>query len=443
MNRSRAPLILLVIVCLVLATLARGLHNRVIRTGASTSAGTTAESLGSLDSYTLGLLLGGLRGPLVMTLWVSSENAKNDRQLDDVDTKINLIGLLQPEFDTVHLFQIWNKAYNLSVQMINKPSKYSVILSGIDYGIAIREARPENINLESQIGSIFFDKLGNPPDAEEKKYYRTRLREDSLQPSPMRIITLDVARKQQFIDAARAAGLDDSRYTLRTEGKGLKTSCLLRRDIADRVLRQLVALDVPHEIRDLPAPEPQVRRAGERRSNFDTLLDENFRLLPHWAVRDRGADDAQWVESDRKHDLSYLVRFEPYPYGVSPFAVGSTSGPSPCRPAKNSATLKWPSASPARDRRWPCTTGPRKNSTGRAASKRRCSEWSSKTARKPKTSSSSPPASPPSRSPRRVEHRARPCWASTRPAPPPHPRPAALQTLRWPRRFTATSAASN
>ena len=51
--------------------------------------------------------------------WVKGAevHAKNERDLEGFDTKLEWIRLLQPEFDPVHLFQIWNKAYNISVQM--------------------------------------------------------------------------------------------------------------------------------------------------------------------------------------------------------------------------------------------------------------------------------------------------------------------------------------
>ena len=73
--------------------------------------------LSAMPAYATALLLGGLRGPLVMMLWTSSENQKQERKLEDFDTKIEWIRLLQPEFDTVHLFQMWNKAYNISVHV--------------------------------------------------------------------------------------------------------------------------------------------------------------------------------------------------------------------------------------------------------------------------------------------------------------------------------------
>ena len=64
-----------------------------------------------------GRVTANLRGPLVMILWPSAEEQKTEKDLEDFDTKIELIRLLQAEFDTVHLFQIWSKAYNVSAQL--------------------------------------------------------------------------------------------------------------------------------------------------------------------------------------------------------------------------------------------------------------------------------------------------------------------------------------
>ena len=63
-----------------------------------------------------------------MYLWSTSETQKIDRDLADFDTKVEWIRLLQPEFDTVHLFQIWNKAYNISVLMASPADKYTTIM---------------------------------------------------------------------------------------------------------------------------------------------------------------------------------------------------------------------------------------------------------------------------------------------------------------------------
>ena len=121
-------------------------------------------------------MLGGLRGPLVMMLWTSSETQKQDKNLEDFDTKVELIRLLQPEFDSVLLFQIWNKAYNISVQMSSLPNKYATILEALDYGRSVEAERPDSINILASMGEIYFNKLGQ---SNERQYYLQRIREDT------------------------------------------------------------------------------------------------------------------------------------------------------------------------------------------------------------------------------------------------------------------------
>ena len=274
----------------------------------------TRQDFSQFNSYTLGLLLGGLRGPLVMTLWSTSEAQKSDRNLDDINTKIELIRLLQPEFDSVHLFQIWNKAYNLSVQMANLPDKYAMILDAIDYAKKARDERPENINIESAIGGIYFDKLGT---SSEKQYYRERLREETMAPQGQVKITFPPARRDAFVAAALAAGADARRYTIRPESGGL-LSARLRADYAKRVLAQFGGPDVTTET--FPPRHAGVSRATMRNA-ADVLLDAEGRILPEYASRTRPADVADTDWRPRDGELAYLTRFEPYPYGVSPFAL--------------------------------------------------------------------------------------------------------------------------
>ena len=111
-RRSRLPIAAALAGSLIASAGARELagwdRGRTIPTRGS--AATDSTSLSGMNSFALGLLLGGLRGPLVMFLWTDSENNKTNRDLDGVNTEIEWIRLLQPEFDSVHLFQIWNKA---------------------------------------------------------------------------------------------------------------------------------------------------------------------------------------------------------------------------------------------------------------------------------------------------------------------------------------------
>src|SRR5690606_18919103 len=96
---------------------------------------------------------------------------------EDFDTLVEWIRMLQPEFDSVHIFQIWNKAYNISVQMASLPNKYITILDALDYAYRTDAERPHNINILSALAQVYFEKLGN---SAEKAYYRDRIRKESM-----------------------------------------------------------------------------------------------------------------------------------------------------------------------------------------------------------------------------------------------------------------------
>lgn len=186
MKRGRALVIAMLIASLLLTGLVQSFtaaqRRKLLRSG----VGGSGPSLATMDSYALALLLGGLRGPLVMFLWMQSENQKSAKNLEGVETQIEWIRLLQPEFDTVHLFQIWNKAYNLSVQMASLSNKYTTILDAIEYARNVEKQRPDNINILMAIANILHDKFAN---SHEKHYYAPRVRQDTgyRPPQPGRI----------------------------------------------------------------------------------------------------------------------------------------------------------------------------------------------------------------------------------------------------------------
>lgn len=249
---TRRPIVVVMVVALLLSVAGRELAMGYRRQG-TTLASATEANLGSFDSYAIALLLGGLRGPLVMILWPSSEQQKADRDLTDFDTKVEWIRLLQPEFDSVHIFQIWNKAYNISVQMASLSNKYATILDALDYADSVDRERPDNINILMAKAQVWFDKLGN---SQERAYYRQRVRQET-----------------QF----------------RPE-----SSLRLRRDTA------------------------------RLRIKLDPRLDAEGRLLPQYVTpRGRLASIVSpEVDSPNGADLQYLQQFEPFPYGLSPLAVG-------------------------------------------------------------------------------------------------------------------------
>jgi hypothetical protein len=254
----RATIIVMIVSLLASAFLrsaAVGVQERGSRTTLARRTAGAGASLAGMDSYAIALLLGGLRGPLVMVLWANSESQKNNRDLRGVDTQIEWIRLLQPEFDSVHLFQIWNKAYNLSVQTVSLANKYSTILDAVDYGRSVDAERPDNLHIVKELGRVYSDKLGQAYP--ERLYYRARVRKETMNRP----------------DAPAGAK------------KG----------------------------------EP-----GFQRVAHDSMLDAAGNLLPDLTRPrfQRPADlpaDAPFYDGS---EFQYLKRFEPFPFGVSPIAIG-------------------------------------------------------------------------------------------------------------------------
>jgi hypothetical protein len=214
---SRLPLVVLLILSLVGAGAAR--HWAANTRGETIQIGETnsATPLSRMDSFALALLLGGLRGPLVMILWTSSESQKQEKDLEDFDTKVEWIRLLQPEFDTVHIFQIWNKAYNISVLKASLPNKYLTILDALDYAAKVNDERPDDINIVYAIGGVYFDKLDQ---SQEKDYYRQRVRAETQQHRPLQKISQnDPAWRRLDLDPI----LDDNGYILPAKLKPTST----------------------------------------------------------------------------------------------------------------------------------------------------------------------------------------------------------------------------
>ena len=131
-----------------------------------------------LNSFALGLLLGGFRGPLVMYLWVTSEEAKNNEDTTAFLTQVDLIGDLQPQFATIYTHQSWNLAYNVSVQYNRDAEKYYWVMQGIRFAEKGERRLPHNTDVLIQLGgNLYFDKLGNSTEA---PYFCAQFRADSL-----------------------------------------------------------------------------------------------------------------------------------------------------------------------------------------------------------------------------------------------------------------------
>jgi hypothetical protein len=269
--------------------------------------------LANLDSFSLALLLGGLRGPLVMFLWTNSESQKGEKDLESFDTQVEMIRLLQGEFDSVHLFQIWNKVYNISAQMASLPNKYAAILDGLDYARKIDRSNPNDINIVSATGGVYADKLGN---SAEKDYYMPRVRTETL---PVYRMTLPAGQLNAFRKAVTDAGVDTARVRIATAGGASDvTTVTLEKVAGDRIRAAFKGTQLT--VTPLPRQALRPAEGRGRRTELDTVLDENGMILPEHLKPKRALPPGS-RENDGS-ELQYLAQFQPFPYGLSPIALG-------------------------------------------------------------------------------------------------------------------------
>ncbi|MEM8873946.1 MAG: hypothetical protein AAGD32_06765 [Planctomycetota bacterium] len=283
--RKSLPLPLLVAV-LVLSLLASGLvRSHINHRRADVTAG---QTLARLDSFALGLLLGGFRGPLTMMLWTSTENQKTARDLADFDTKLELIRMLQPQFDSVHIYQSWNKAYNQSAQVASLPTKYAIILDAIDYAQDVDAERRPDVDIKEIIGQVYFQKLGLDNN---RVFYDQRLRKETKATEELVRFTFPTDRLDEFRQTARAAGVSTIALSFRAV-QGDRQAVTLRRSDAELI----------GDTFDGPGVERETRQMGTD-DRHASVLDADGQLLP-----------AGQLPNGR--DLAHLRPFGPFPYGV-------------------------------------------------------------------------------------------------------------------------------
>jgi hypothetical protein len=313
MNRNRLPIIAVLLLSLVSAGFARQWASIQRSRGVGAAHASSAAKLGQMNSYALALLLGGLRGPLVMFLWPSAETQKQEKNLQDFDTKIEWIRMLQAEFDTVHIFQIWNKAYNISVQMSNLSNKYRTILDAIDYAERVDRERPGNINILTAIGGIYFDKLGG---SAEKWYYREHVREESMARQDMVRITLPQSKREELKKLALDAGLPGRKLNLVGDDRDGEIWVTVPKAVADKIKQKLNGPEMKY------ADRPR-RSDSDYHGQLRPRLDAGGSILPEFlAARTPRPPDKPAGEWNDGSELQYLKDYQPFPYGIPPYALG-------------------------------------------------------------------------------------------------------------------------
>jgi hypothetical protein len=137
------------------------------------------KTLSSLAVTFPRLTLGGMRGVASTALWMQAEEDKNNRKWQELETKYDLIGALQPYFASVYIYHAWNQAYNLSAQWQEQDIKYKWVLDGLGYLYKGEDFNPGNADILFEEAHMYSDKLGL---SFERIFYRAHWRHD-LSPS--------------------------------------------------------------------------------------------------------------------------------------------------------------------------------------------------------------------------------------------------------------------
>ena len=106
------------------------------------------EGEANLDSSSSQVLILAGRGVYITYLWNSAINSQKRNDFHKMDELIRRVTKLQPHFVTPWIFQSWNIAYNVSVEMQGSGDMYYYIARGIDL-LAEGERRQGRIDPET------------------------------------------------------------------------------------------------------------------------------------------------------------------------------------------------------------------------------------------------------------------------------------------------------
>jgi len=174
-SKARGDQLMAVTIGAVALILAITLQNLVLVPRRALLVRESETSLQSLAITFPRLTLGGFRGLLATSLWIQAENDKNDRKWQELETKYDIIGSLQPYFISVYVFHAWNQAYNLSAQFHDEDTKYKWVLDGLAYLNKGEEYNPQTPDILVEQGHMYFLKLGG---SFERIFYRQHWRSD-------------------------------------------------------------------------------------------------------------------------------------------------------------------------------------------------------------------------------------------------------------------------
>jgi hypothetical protein len=106
------------------------------------------------------LLLTGSRGLAVSALWNSAIEKQKKQEWNELDIAVDSITKLQPHFTAPWLFQSWNLAYNVSVEMDRLNDMYFYIARGIGVLAEGESVNRNNPDLRYNVAFYYQNKFG-------------------------------------------------------------------------------------------------------------------------------------------------------------------------------------------------------------------------------------------------------------------------------------------
>src|SRR4051794_32980211 len=113
-----------------------------------------------LSGAAVRLLLTGSRGLAVSALWQSAIEKQKKQEWSELDIAVDSIAKLQPHTIEPWLFQSWNLAYNVSVEMDRLNDMYFYIARGISIAAEGEGMNRNNPDLRYMIGFFYQNKFG-------------------------------------------------------------------------------------------------------------------------------------------------------------------------------------------------------------------------------------------------------------------------------------------
>ncbi|MCA9184170.1 MAG: hypothetical protein KDA99_01075, partial [Planctomycetales bacterium] len=142
-----------------------------------TQYGISPAELGEIDpaGASMSLATLGMRGIAANLLWGRAIHYQKVENFDALQSTLNQITKLQPNFVAVWKFQAWNLSYNVSVEFDDYRHRFEWVKKGISFLIKGTHYNRDDSRLMWDVGWFFGHKMGR---SDEYRQFRRLFRED-------------------------------------------------------------------------------------------------------------------------------------------------------------------------------------------------------------------------------------------------------------------------